>query len=289
MKISDIISELIDVNKKYFKELKQRRTISHQTKYSYDEIYQHVHDSGNICFVLSTGRCGTKLLTNIFESHPNVLAFHEPIPELIYFNKFAYENCETEHETLLKMIDIARYEYIRKAFLLEKHYVETNNGITFFAHQLAQLYPNAKFIHLIRHPLAFVRSGYSRGWYKGKIGYDESKIQPVSDNNIQWHQLSRVGKIAWLWNETNTFIDEFKATLPTERTLTIKSESLFEDAIITESILKFLKLSPLNKQNINKMIAQPVNKQATEKTLTEDQVKEILEITVLREKYYESK
>ncbi|MCK4818536.1 hypothetical protein KA005_22390, partial [bacterium] len=64
-------------------------------------------------------RCGTKLLTNIFESHPDVLAFHEPISELIYFNKFAYENHETEHETLLKMIDIARYEYIRKAFLLK--------------------------------------------------------------------------------------------------------------------------------------------------------------------------
>lgn len=286
MKIRDIISELVDVNKKYFKELKQRRTISHQTKYSSDDIYQLVHDSGNICFVLSTGRCGTKLLTNIFESHQDVLAFHEPIPELIYFNKFAYENHETEHESLLKMIDIARYEYIRKAFLLEKHYVETNNGITFFAYQLAQLYPNSKFIHLIRHPLAFVRSGYSRGWYKGKIEYDEGKIQPVSDNNITWHQLSRVGKIAWLWNETNSFIHEFKKDLPAHRVITVTAEALFKDTEVIAGIFKFLNLPPIHDRIVDKFLARKVNKQQNKIILNPAQVEEVLSITPLRDLYF---
>ena len=287
MKISDIISELVDVNKKYFKELKQRRVISHQTKYSYDDIYQLTHDSDKICFVLSTGRCGTKLLTNMFESHQDVLAFHEPIPELIYFNKFAYENHQTEHVTLLKMIDIARYEYIRKAFLLEKHYVETNNGITFFAHQLAQLYPNAKFIHLIRHPLAFVRSGYSRGWYTGKIGYDESKILPVSDNN-NWHQLSQVGKIAWLWNGTNSFIHEFKKDLPEHRVLTVTAEGLFKDTEVMAGILKFLNLPSINDRIIDKFLSKKVNKQRNKIILNPGQVDEVLSNTPLRDLYFKA-
>jgi hypothetical protein len=56
MKISDIISEVFDVNKKYFKGLQDSALISRLNSYTAEEIYPLVHNSESICFVLSTGR-----------------------------------------------------------------------------------------------------------------------------------------------------------------------------------------------------------------------------------------
>ena len=159
MKISEIIAEVFEVNKKYLKDLQDGALISGLTEFKADDIYPMVHDSEAITFVLSTGRCGTKLLNNIFESHGECIPFHKPIPELLHFNRYAYENHKSKNEELTKMIDIARYEYIRKTILLGKRYVETNSNITFFAYQLANLFPKSKCINVIREPVKFVQSG----------------------------------------------------------------------------------------------------------------------------------
>ncbi|MBL4657795.1 MAG: sulfotransferase, partial [Flavobacteriales bacterium] len=269
MKISDIISEVFDVNKKYFKGLKEGALISRLTSYKADEIYPMVHASEDICFVLSTGRCGTKLLTNIFESHGECLPFHQPIPELLHFNKYAYSNFESKNEELTSMIDIARFEYIRKTILLDKHYIETNSNITFFAHQLAKLFPNSRFIHVIRKPEGFVKSGYSRGWYTGKISYDENKITTDDVDGVSWEKISQIGKIAWLWNETNSFVHNFKATLPENRILTVTSEGLFKDPEVMGEIFKFLSLAPLDDSQMEKFLSKKVNAQQNSVDLTE--------------------
>ena len=139
---------------------------------------------------------------------------------------------------MLKMIDISRYEYIRKAFLLEKHYVETNNGITFFAHQLAQ--------------------------------------------------LSQVCKIAWLWNETNSFIHEFKKDLPGHRVITVTAEELFKDTEVMAGIFKFLNLSPIHDRIVDKFLARKVNKQRNKIILNPVQVDEVLSNTPLRDLYFKT-
>ena len=42
-------------------------------------------------FVLSTGRCGTELLTLMFNATSDVACFHSPKPELLLASKHAYE------------------------------------------------------------------------------------------------------------------------------------------------------------------------------------------------------
>ncbi|PCH94293.1 MAG: hypothetical protein COB85_05785 [Bacteroidetes bacterium] len=288
MKIIDIVYEWIDSNREFLKELKQRQIVSQQAKYGPGEVYEKVHDNNKVCFVLSTGRSGTKLLTKIFGDHQNVLALHQPIPELIHFNKLAYQGFDSNDSELKSMIDIARYEYVRKAFLLNKHYVETNSGITFFAYQLASLYPNAKFIHLIREPVAFVQSGCSRGWYDNDSGFDEGRIQGSDGNRADWNDMSQVGKIAWLWNETNSFIHKFKESIPASRIMTVKSEELFGDSKVMGAIFKFLSLAPLEGQHVENLLSKKVNKQMNKTALTKAQVEEVQANTPIKENYYKS-
>ncbi len=69
MKIGRAISGLWKANIDHFKKEISNRKINVQTKYDYSELYNIVHNESRPCFVLSTGRCGTALLTKIFEEH----------------------------------------------------------------------------------------------------------------------------------------------------------------------------------------------------------------------------
>ena len=113
------------------------------------------------CFILSTGRAGTQYLTELLNELPGLQALHEPQPELLYASRWAYEHQE-KTEMLEAAFLAARYEFIRNAHLSGLRYVETNNRLCFLADGIAKAFPKARFIHLVRHPEAFIRSGLQR-------------------------------------------------------------------------------------------------------------------------------
>ncbi|MBM7623041.1 sulfotransferase [Sporohalobacter salinus] len=225
-----------------------------------NQIYNEIHDNAKACFILSTGRCGTKLLTKIMNGADNILSYHEPMPKLIYYSKFAYENQDNLSDTLKILIDGARLEYLAYATLNNKLYFEGSNRITFFADQLSELFPKAKFIHLIRNPINFTISGLKREWYCGNDLWEMGRIIP-QDNSINWNDMSQVAKIAWLWNETNKFIESFKSNLNDQsRIKTIFSEELFNDINVIEEVFNFLDYSvPYTQDQMEQLITQPVN------------------------------
>jgi hypothetical protein len=259
MKVKKMLSGLWNTNLSYFKKLFESRKINAQKKYDYRKLYNIVHKESQPCFILSTGRCGTALLTKIFEQHANIKSYHTPTPELVYYSKFAYENHKELSNEIKLIIDAARYEHIRNSFLLNKTFVETNNRITFFAYQLKELFPKAKFIHLIRNPINFITSGMARNWYTGNNPHDEGHIIKNNDFKV-WDNYSQSEKIAWLWNETNQFIEDFKSQIEPERINTIFAEDLFKNSQTVIEIFKFLNLSPISTVKISSLTKTPINK-----------------------------
>lgn len=227
---------------------------------NYTTLPQIVHEKARCCFVLSTGRCGTKLLTNLLGLSSKVECEHTPLPELTYFSKLAYER-GLEHKNKFQLgIDMARYELIRNTFLKNQLYVETNNRITFFAPFLAKVFKKSKFIHLVRHPANFVRSGIRRNWYSGKNSHDAGRI--VSCGTLNWNQMTKIEKIAWLWNETNQFIEDFKTNIgDVNRVMFVKAEDLFFKTETSLRIFEFLKVEPPLEKKISKVIKNPMNVQ----------------------------
>ncbi|UTW61759.1 sulfotransferase [bacterium SCSIO 12741] len=287
MKLSDVIGSWLEVNRTFVKELMANRERSRNIKFHYNDIYKEVHQSDQICFVLSTGRCGTKLLSKMFTMSEEVEDHHATLPEMYYFDRYAYENHKSAHGELMKMIDAARYELIRKSILVDKTYIETNNRITFFAYQLAELFPQAKFIHLIRNPISFVKSGVGRNWYEGDNYNNEGRIVPVGREE-EFAKWPIEEKVAWLWNETNQFIHDFKSTLPQERVLTVVAEDLFKKPEVTRSIYDFIGVPSLSDAVISKTISKPVNKgkKSASPSLSEDQKKRVMEIAKINQEYY---
>lgn len=256
MNIQRIIREFVKTNIDFAKKEFEQKKINVEPGYDFRELYDRVHRDAAPCFVLSTGRCGTELLTKLFELNTGIKTYHQPIPELVYYSNYAYKNYSRKHEELKTAVDTARYELIRDSFILEKKFIETNNRITFFAFQLAELYPNAQFIHLIRNPESFIKSGLGRDWYTGKNPHDEGRIEL---NEPEWLNYSNTKKIAWLWNKTNQFIEAFKDTVSAERTITVFAEILFKKAEESQRIFNFLKIPSPDENKIKKLISKPVN------------------------------
>ena len=214
------------------------------------------------CFVLSTGRCGTLLLNKILLLSPDAIPLHEPRPELYRPAKRAFEEIHQNPEMFREVFKSAREEYLLRAAQQEKVYIETNHQCTFFAPVIRDIFPRAVFIHLVRHPGSFVRSGIRRKWYTGNNPYDVGRIiPPEGELREQWEQLSFIEKIGWLWNETNRFVEDFKQILPPESVLFVKSEDLFKDPRVTEGIFEFAQIGGYNPKVIAKMIRKPANVQ----------------------------
>lgn len=256
MKVSDLIKDYLSHNKAFFSQLKNKKSIHDRVDIDFSQLSDKIHNEYDPVFVLSTGRNGTMLLTKLFELSNQCLAVHEPEPELSMPSKLAYENYRNNPEFVKGMFEGARYEMLRTSFLMGKKFIETNNRITFFAFQISELYPNAKFIHLVRKPESFIKSGLSRKWYSGKTLYDEARI--VHPDKKLWGTMNEYDKIAWLWNETNLFIEEFKMKYP-EKIITIKAEELFINKSVSLEMMNFCGINDINHKNISKTIAVKTN------------------------------
>ncbi|MBN1997372.1 sulfotransferase [candidate division KSB1 bacterium] len=214
------------------------------------------------CFVLSTGRCGTLLLNRLLLFSPDAYAVHHPEPELVRPSKFAYEKIKSHPEIFAQILKACREELVFRAAQRGKVYIETNNRITFFAPAIQSVFPQAVYIHLVRHPGEFVRSGIRRQWYSGSNAHDLGRITPVSAQELDdWKNFTHIEKIGWLWNETNKFIENFTAKLESSRYIFIKAENLFLDPSITKIIYEFCRLQGFNEDKIRRFLKKPVNKQ----------------------------
>lgn len=172
-------------------------------------------------FVLSTGRCGTELLSRIIARDRDTRVDHSPRPELIQQGRIIYEcvrsmeyrgASQDERDTFAtvaaQVFLTARESVLFECYRRGATYVETNNRITFFAPYIRSLMPASQFVHLYRHPGEFIRSGLRRDWYSGRGPHEIGRPVPVADDPLRtdWDGFDRIEKIAWLWAETNKFI-----------------------------------------------------------------------------------
>jgi len=215
------------------------------------------------CFVLSTGRVGTKTLSALFALSSEVQSYHEPLPRLIKASYDVYMGGKLSPEAALGIIYAARDDRICQALFKGQIYTETNNRLTYFAHLLAQAFPTSKFIHLYRHPYDVIRSGMRRKYYVGHK-WDFARIRPRKGSLLakEWQSYSPLKKTAWYWAEVNRLSIDFLKTLPEERKLSVKSEKLFAgDSRTIRNLYDFLDITIPDPEQVEKVLEQKLNEQ----------------------------
>jgi hypothetical protein len=233
-RVNGLFKEFFTESYDFFKRkyLRQRALEKFQTMGDSPEYIMRCMPS---LFVLSTGRCGTLYLTSLLNKIKEFDVHHEATPKLSVAAKYMYEH-EVDLKGGVAAFLAARHHLIQDAFLFDQIYIETNNRLTFFAPYIEHVMPKARFLHLIRHPGDFVRSGMRRGYYdydsrtESNPSVGMRKIKPENGEAAieEWDALTRIGKISWLWYQTNQFIEDFKEEHP-EKVMTLKSEYLFSD------------------------------------------------------------
>ncbi|MGM0408194.1 MAG: sulfotransferase [Bacteroidota bacterium] len=237
-------------------------------------------------FFLSTGRTGTKWFSELLKKTKGSLVFHSPTPDLSVQSVYAYYilvkndfRLEHEQETALKEIFLAaREEQLRYSYKTAKKFIETNNYLTFFAPVLANLFHTAKFVHLHRHPGEFVRSALDRNYFGKEDINAIRRIKPVSeDYYYQWKQFSQLEKSAWLWNETNSFIEKFKSESNSQQIMSVSLNEL--DVQTVKKVVEFIGVD-INEHLIGKKLKSKINVQKVRTTKpyamwSEIQIKEL--------------
>ena len=185
------------------------------------------HCNGRVSFAIGTGRCGTHFIAQVIDLEPNVASVHERNPLNETFHRYCkwYDltvDCEGFLQTKVSEIeqDLGTYSF-------------SFESSAYLSLSIQELYSRfgAKFIFLVRSPERVVNSYIRKGWYKQPIfradpclapGYQNDldfhhllgRIMPSGEKFQQWHQMSRVGKLAWYWNALNTNIFQQLAAIP---------------------------------------------------------------------------
>jgi hypothetical protein len=163
----------------------------------------------------------------------------------------------------------AREAIHNRALAHRKGYAETSPQGTFLAPSIARVIPECKFIHLVRSPLSVINSGMRRGWYNGH-SFDKTRILPreSTPDAGKWGGYDLLQKNAWLWSETNRWIQDFVAGVSSERVLMLKAENLFsqnEDTI--EKLYAFLGHNRPSPRSIGRVLTKKLNAQLTSQPL----------------------
>ena len=273
--------------KNYFKD--ERYKIKKRVD-CYSDLPELMFSEMNPVFVVSTGRAGSELLVKLFSESNIGSVYHEPRPRMFYGSKLSFELKQDLQSKQIAYLN-ARYDLLKKSYLEERRFVETNNRNSFFISALNNLFPKAKFIHLVRHPGDFVRSGIRRKYYSGNEN-DDSRIKPnaIEKSVYDWNRFSDIEKVGWLWNATNNYIEEEKKNIRLDKVLLIKSEDLFLKTDTYNKICNFLNHPLLNDKKIDRIIKKPINKQKQSsypkwKDWSEDDKSSLIKITPLGEKY----
>ena len=113
----------------------------------------------------------------------------------------------------------------RKPFINDSIYCESNQTLSLIIPVLAEAFPKAGYIWLIRNGLDMVASAYQKQWYTGHSEnhdrYDDcSQIEKDWINgricgdlcgdmdSEKWANLSIFGKCCWYWNYVNRLIEK---------------------------------------------------------------------------------
>lgn len=199
-------------------------------------------------FFLSTGRCGTRFYTACLQSDRSLNVAHAPTPYMAEAGRVAFESVggvaliqpqAVLRQALHELFLTGRLGRLRHCEQAGRRWVETNNWITFFAPVIAELLPQAQFVHLHRHPAEVVASGVARRWYAGNK-LDSARPTPLPDDpaHAAWPGMDPLARTCWLWETTNRFILNFTATVAPERVLTISMNDIGADQL--QSLAQFV-------------------------------------------------
>jgi len=214
-------------------------------------------------FIVSSGRSGTAMLHKALSQKPGVEMHHE------YAVQIAQPLAVKRY---LDLIDAEQTRAVlRDTFGAAvhhspaRHWGDSSNKLSWLIPDLAALFPDARFVHLVRdgrkvagsyfHKLGAENYG-DHGNAAMQAYYDGSGTVPPPEKPYWWpvprrddpmagmfRRFDQFQRICWHWAEVNRVALAALAKLPPERTLFVRLEDLRESPALARELQQFLGLT----------------------------------------------
>jgi len=214
---------------------------------------------GQMVFVVSTGRSGSKAIAQLIDQHQDAQCYHDAFPHLYrYANDLLYSKTSSSEtiqriKTLYSSISCSNTNVIGLS----------DQKIAPLISVLKQVFPAAKFIWVVRNAEKFINSSYPRGWFaneefdleENEKEFLERKAKPsrfdakhrtngslVGAFNVkQWNEVTAFERNCWYWTYWNTLIENQLLNLDKKDWIMVRLNELNEKSA---DIQKFIGLIP---------------------------------------------
>lgn len=197
-----------------------------------------------VVFVVSTGRSGSKAIASLLSQNPEIDFWHDPYPHLnVWANELLY-NYESKEVMKNKLTCLFSAFDFRNGIT----YGISDQKISPFIGILHELFPNAKFIWLIRKADDFVNSSYPRGWFdNSEFGFPanpkeffKKEVSPAhfvachrtngfllkKVSEAKWRNMTGFERNCWYWNYWNRMIEKQLKEIPSNLWKRVKLKDL---------------------------------------------------------------
>lgn len=220
--------------------------------------------SARCLFVLSTGRTGSSTLIRLLNLSPKVTALHEPKPNLVRQYRRAYSGVMKRPDRYRRLFERARRRLISRACPNGEVYAEATL-LKFFAPVIAEMLPNAKFLHLHRHPGEIIRSAMRRRWFQDNP-LDRYRIvpEPVDWAHQRWPQWDAFSKSCWTWHAENEYFLRLAQNIGPDRVLQLPFDEWSDQSTGTyERVFAFIDVDPPDRGSAQAVLNVKHNEQTS--------------------------
>lgn len=230
-------------------------------------------------FILGSGRSGTLQMVKMLEKIDGTDAHHEYLFENILKSAVLYRMGKINKEEvkdLLKKTHLPAIHYSKN-----KVWVDSSNALPWIIEPLYEVFPNAKFIHLVRDGRKVVSSFFNKfteemyaddcvdilqKWLKDPATFVEPSpekkywrpVPMVGENyHVEFTGFNRFERLCYYWQDCNLEIARALGIIPEAQKLTIHLEEVVSNQ---QSLTRFLRIFGIEyDENYLSFLKRPVN------------------------------
>lgn len=229
-------------------------------------------------FILSTARTGTQFFEDyINRTTGDALCIHEPRPSRIFkFLSNLYLNHRISDSLIINTYRWSRKKIFRKAG--DRLYIESSNLIFGCIPSLNKSYSDIRIIHIVRHPVSYVKSHLGHGFWRGHKKFFARHVPYWMENVDVTDPSDPVELLSARWNYVNRQVQSYSDT---NRYMRVRFEDLFSREIRKSSgklnqIREFCGLTGLGENANAQWLQNPKNYSRRKQVLEPSQVEYII-------------
>ena len=189
----------------------------------------------DICFVASTGRSGSTTIADLLNKHPRVVAKHEPRHQLIKLSADYAHGILSREEVKVRL---ERLFLDGSVFHPDRVHVESDLKYFNLLPVLNEIFPDARFIWLVRSGYEVVTSTHARSWFADGSHpvwpvinwfFHKNRVRGDMTGDIavpEWESMTPFQRNCWYWVYVNETIARDMEEIPESRRLFLRLEDI---------------------------------------------------------------